>query len=321
MKILVIKRDKIADMLLTTPLLQHLRQVLPDARIDVLANDYNAWVVDRHPAITRLWVYRRARLGRKIRPFAAAHQLWQCVLLRSQNYDYAIIAGGEESARAIKRALWFGAKRTIGFCESEGCKRLLTDPLEALPHQHESERMLGLLMPLGIPPPTKKIYPNFAPSPAAVGVASGWLKKHAVDNYIVIGLGARRAKKQPSTEQILRWTEFFFENRGLRTVFMWTPGTGDNRLYSGDDEIAEPVLRANRPYVYPFRGPLQPAIGLIWRAHCSIFPDSGLMHFAAASPGGVLGLFADTGVSPSLLPDSLVHSRLAFCVSWKLVIS
>ena len=29
------------------------------------------------------------------------------------------------------------------------------------------------------------------------------------------------------------------------------------------------------------------------------FPDSGLMHFAAASPGGVLGFFAETDVSPS----------------------
>jgi ADP-heptose:LPS heptosyltransferase len=30
----------------------------------------------------------------------------------------------------------------------------------------------------------------------------------------------------------------------------------------------------------------------------SLFPDSGLMHFAAASPGGVLGFFAETDVSP-----------------------
>jgi ADP-heptose:LPS heptosyltransferase len=29
-----------------------------------------------------------------------------------------------------------------------------------------------------------------------------------------------------------------------------------------------------------------------------VFPDSGLMHFAAASPGGVLGLFAETDISP-----------------------
>ena len=39
-------------------------------------------------------------------------------------------------------------------------------------------------------------------------------------------------------------------------------------------------------------------IGIIWLAKKSIFPDSGLMHFAAASPGGVIGLFAETNISP-----------------------
>src|SRR2546425_599670 len=44
--------------------------------------------------------------------------------------------------------------------------------------------------------------------------------------------------------------------------------------------------------IHPFRGPIPEALGLIWQAAASVFPDSGLMHFAAASPGGVLGLFA-----------------------------
>jgi heptosyltransferase-3 len=45
MKILIIKRDKIGDMLLVTPMLQHLRQSLPHATIDFLANDYNYFVL------------------------------------------------------------------------------------------------------------------------------------------------------------------------------------------------------------------------------------------------------------------------------------
>jgi ADP-heptose:LPS heptosyltransferase len=63
--------------------------------------------------------------------------------------------------------------------------------------------------------------------------------------------------------------------------------------------VAQPILDADIPYIHPFRGPLREALGLIWSAKASVFPDSGLMHFAAASPGGVLGLFAETDVSPS----------------------
>lgn len=299
MKILVIKRDKIGDMLLTTPLLRHLRRALPNARIDMLANDYNAWVVARHSAIDKLWVYRRARVGSEIRFGAAIGQLWQTLQLRRQSYDVAIIAGGEESPRATKRVLRLAAKRTIGFCSSEPCKRALSDPLEPAPSQHELGRMLRLLQPLGIDPPNEAIYPEFTPDATADGAARAWLAGRQLSKYVIIGLGARRAKKQPSTEQVLRWAEYFFKRWQLPTVFLWTPGSRDNAVYPGDDDIAEPVVRAQRDYIHPFRGELQSAIALIWHARCSILPDSGLMHFAACSPGGVLGLFADTKVSPS----------------------
>jgi heptosyltransferase-3 len=55
--------------------------------------------------------------------------------------------------------------------------------------------------------------------------------------------------------------------------------------------VAAPVLAAGRADIHPFRGPILQALGLVWGAAASVFPDSGLMHFAAASPGGVVGLF------------------------------
>jgi ADP-heptose:LPS heptosyltransferase len=97
---------------------------------------------------------------------------------------------------------------------------------------------------------------------------------------------------------VLRWSAGLHARWGLATVFMWTPGRRDDPGYPGDDDVAQPVLDARAPHIYPHRGPVQEALGLIWSARISLFPDSGLMHFAAASPGGVLGLFAETDVSP-----------------------
>jgi len=107
-----------------------------------------------------------------------------------------------------------------------------------------------------------------------------------------------QTKKQPSTAQVLSWSAYFKKQWGLDTVFMWTPGKSDDPMYPGDDEVAQPVLDAKAPQIFAHRGPIWEALGLIWSAKTSIFPDSGLMHFAAASPGGVLGLFAETDVSP-----------------------
>ena len=128
------------------------------------------------------------------------------------------------------------------------------------------------------------------------------------------------------------WRRAEFRRRwNLATVFMWTPGKSGDPLYPGDDDVAQPVLDANAPDIHPFRGPIPEALGLIWSARTSLFPDSGLMQFAAASPGGVLGFFAETDVSPAPaqwaprgpradfleakqsvaeLPDALVYDRL-----------
>ena len=88
------------------------------------------------------------------------------------------------------------------------------------------------------------------------------------------------------------------DRHGLHTLLVWTPGRADNPDYPGDDDVAEPIVARGLPFIHPYRGGLEPTIARVWHARASVFPDSGLMHLAAASPGGVLGLFAQVSVSP-----------------------
>jgi len=83
MKVLVLKRDKIGDLLLTTPPLAQLKAALPQIETHLLANDYNAWVVAGNPHADRLWVYRRVRHGGRVSLGAAWDWLWQSLALRS----------------------------------------------------------------------------------------------------------------------------------------------------------------------------------------------------------------------------------------------
>ena len=301
MRILVIKRDKIGDLLLTTPMLAHLRRSRPGDEIHLLANDYNAWVVKDAPEIDRLWVYPRVRTGRTVSLSAAIGSTWQLLALRRARFDVAIVANGTESHRAIKRALGVGAKRVIAYVDDPARWPRVSDPLRVDLELHEADALLATLAPLGIAAPTEPLWPTFALPAAQQTFAESWLAERglATRKYVVLGLGARRAKKQPTRDQILRWSERFKRDLALDTVFMWTPGNSDSPLYPGDDDVAQPVLDAKAAWIHPFRGPILPALGLIWNARTSLFPDSGLMHFAAASPGGVLGFFAETDVSPA----------------------
>ncbi|MGE0876224.1 MAG: glycosyltransferase family 9 protein [Burkholderiales bacterium] len=301
MKVLVIKRDKLGDMLLTTPLLAHLKASLPQAQLHLLANDYNAWVVAGNPHIDRLWVYRRVRHGGRVSIAAALDWLLQTRRLRRERYDWVIVANGDESPRAIRRGLALRGARTVAYCADASAYPGLSDALPPDRGAHEMDRLLAMLAPLGIGMPQAPPLPRYVLPQASADFAARWLAGRglAAGRYVVLGLGARRPKKQPDTAQVLRWSEHFKRRLGLDTVFMWTPGRSDDPLYPGDDATAQPVLDARAPQIHPHRGPLAEALGLVWSARTSIFPDSGLMHFAAASPGGVLGLFAESDVSPS----------------------
>ena len=338
MKVLVIKRDKIGDLLLTTPLLALLKAAVPQVETHLLANDYNAWVVADDPHVDRVWTYRRVRNAGRVSIGAIWQWLGQSLALRRERYDWVIVANGDESPRAIRRGLSLRGTRTVARCADASAYAGLTDPLPPDGSGHEIERLLALLAPLGISPPAQKVLPAYVLPRKCSAFALGWLSEHGLvpGKYVVLGLGARRPKKQPGTAQVLAWSAHLKQRWNLDTVFMWTPGKSGDPLYPGDDEVAQPVLDTvaggQAPQIRPFRGPISEALGLIWSARASIFPDSGLMHFAAASPGGVLGLFAETKVSPapaqwaprgknsdyleadrsvSELPEALVYEHLA----------
>lgn len=311
MKVLILKRDKIGDMLLVTPMLEHLRRSLPQARIHMLANDYNAWVLDRNPNIDRLWVYPRVRHGATLRPMAVLTQLLQRFELKREKFDFAIAAGGVVSPRAIGRIVSIGARRSIAYVPPEGpgndaLMRKLTDPQPYDKSRHEVESNLHLLTPLGVAPPPRPIYPKYLPEAHWRDDGERWVRKQGLTpgRFVLIGLNARRVKRKPTTRQILDWSKHFKEKLGLDSVLIWQPGPASDRVYPGDDEIVGPFLADLPPYLKPFSNQedVRAALGVAWHAALSILPDGGFAHLASVTPGGVIALFAETDVSPH--PDN-----------------
>jgi hypothetical protein len=60
------------------------------------------------PRVTRTWTYPRVREGRRVRPLAALAHVPVTLELRRQRFDAALVMNGDESPRAIRRALWTG---------------------------------------------------------------------------------------------------------------------------------------------------------------------------------------------------------------------
>jgi len=297
-KMLIIKRDKIGDLVLTLPIFELVKSQRPDIELHLLANTYNGWVVENNPHIDKLWLYPRVREGGRISFKALITQMWQIAQLRRERFDWIVVAGGSASKRANYRARQVAASTThiVAYCDP-GERTGISDAFPIPESGHETERIAALLVPLDIridcvkemPPPT------FHPRSAWLDSATAFLAGRGLvqGQYVMLGIGARRRARQPSGAQVLRWANLLRERFSLHTVFTWTPGKRDDQLYPGDDDIAEEVLSACPTWLHPYRGDLGTVVGLTWLAATSIYPDSGLMHVAAACPGDVLGLFAD----------------------------
>jgi len=304
MKIIFLKRDKLGDLLLATPTLQIIKKKYPESILSVIAPESSSWILKNAPFIDKLYSYPQLKSFSFKSITALFIQLFIFLQIRNENYDIAIAGGGEYSHRAVKRLLWLKAKRNITYIPKNKSIRGITDPIletAELKTLHESERIAKLLNPI-IQTKSNFVIPQvyFDPPKAWLKKAESFLRSHKIKNkkYIIFGLGARREKKQASKEQIIETALYVYKKYKMKTILVWTPGSKYNENYPGDDEIAYEILLGGGKEIVPLRAPLDLTIGAIWLARKSIFPDSGLMHFAATSPGGVIGLFAETSISP-----------------------
>lgn len=306
MKIIILKRDKLGDLLLTTPMLQLLKQYFPSSTLSVVAPQSSAWILKDATFIDKLYSYPQPKSFNMKGILSFIRQFYIFLKIRCEHYDIAIAAGGEYSHRAVKRILWMKAKKTISYVPKNKIIKGVSDPIFELNQKeniiHESLRIVKLLNP--IIPLQKKLklpQPYFQPPKDWLKKAESFLTHHQLQKkkFFVFGLGARREKKQASKNQIIATANYIYKKYQIKTILVWTPGSKKNKEYPGDDEVANEIMNGAPKEIIPLRAPLDLTIGIIWLARKSIFPDSGLMHFAAASPGGVIGLFAETNVSPN----------------------
>jgi len=145
-RVLVRGTNWIGDAVLTTPALTALRAGFPDARIALLAKTAVAELLQGHPAVDDIVLYRdpgpHAGLGGK---------LSLAIQLSRGRYDLAILFQNAFEAAAITALA--GIPNRYGFA-TDGRSLLLTHRVPLTPNirrRHQVEYYLDLLRPLGIP--------------------------------------------------------------------------------------------------------------------------------------------------------------------------
>ena len=136
--VLVIRPDRLGDVVLSTPVYQTLKKAFPHLHISVLVDSGQAELLADNPNISQVFAFDPKQ------PLNAFRQL------RDEQFDLALTLNKKFSATATFFSLCSGAKIRVGYDHPENAwAHNIRVPLEG-PPRHESENNLDLLRALGI---------------------------------------------------------------------------------------------------------------------------------------------------------------------------
>lgn len=308
-RVLVIQRDNIGDLVLITPFLRVLRACLHDARIDALVNSYNAPVLERNPDLDVVHVYVKA----KHRSAGASlvrlywERAWLWIALRRARYDLAILMTGHFSYSSLRPARVAGACHIAGYAdESPGARHLdLAVDERTLEHPHvvrRSEALLRVLLP------EDRLRAHWTPPMPACRVVADAALSASLERrlegafagrpalVIAVHISARKVEQRWPVAHYIELMRRLHAARACCFVLLWAPGASDNALHPGDDAKAAAILAQSADIpVWPCPTETLPLlIAALSLADLLVCSDGGAMHLAAALACPIVALFGNS---------------------------
>ena len=296
-KILVVRRDNIGDLICTLPLLASLREKYPAGRIDLLANSYSAAVVNGNEDIDNLYVYTKAKHSAGALSVVSAywHRVSLTVELFANRYDYVVLANVGQLPRPLRWAKLIRPRNVVGFAETgKVLPKILNCPilLDRKNQLHEIEYIMQLMQAFGGAERIKS--PVINPDPNAHARAKIQITSSGNRRIIGFNLSARLPSQQWAIDN---WVSIIREfAKTYRCVVFWSPGSINNPMHPGDDEKANAVLEDLQGLeVIGFKtSNLEELIAGMSLLDCLITADGGAMHIGAACGKPVVALFGDS---------------------------
>jgi heptosyltransferase III len=268
--VLVIRPDRLGDVVLSTPVYETLKKAYPHLSINVLVESVQAELLKDNPNINRILAYDPRQ------PLTIFRQL------RDEHFDLTLTLIKKFSATATFFALCSGAKIRVGYDHPENAwVHNIRVPAEG-PPQHESENNLELLRALGIHEIQNqpKLYFNPQETQKIVGILQQF-RTSWNQPVVLVKTGTRIAKWG------WQWEKFQTVIEGLlESAQVW--------LINGPGEEAElKTAIANmqkKPQLLPLLTAKELAL-LIQECDVLLCNHTGIMHLASAVDKPVCAIF------------------------------
>ena len=265
MRILIIHTAFIGDIVLSTPLIQKIRDIYPESEIDYLTLPGNKSIISNNPNLRDIILYDKKGADKGIKGFFRILKI-----VKNNKYDLAIIP--HRFIRSIMLAKMAGIKKLVGFDVATG-SFLLTDVRHYDMKKHEVERLLDLVdyngerVPLGI-------YPSEEDYKKINEILNG----RQYRNLITVAPGSQRPEKIWPMEKYDELIKRLTENK--ENLIAITGGKAEKSLKSdiviSNDSAPIHIGSAfEKPFVIGIFGPGKRGLGFFpWTEKSNVIEDN-----------------------------------------------
>lgn len=287
-KILIVRLDRIGDVVLSTPVIKALRDAYPNAHIAMMVRPYARDIVEGNPFLNEVIVYDKDGAHRGI-----AGNLRFAGELRDKGFDIAIILHPTNRAHIV--ASLAGIPERVGYGKKTGF--LLT---RKIPHtkqfgmKHEIDYALDVLRYIGIEPKDRALYmPINGDSERKVEKMLGENGVKSSDLLVAVNPGASCASKRWGIKNFADVANSLVEKYGARVAIV--SGNIDKRF---GDELASLIRKG--AINLSGKTSIGDIASLLKRCKLFISNDSGPVHIGCAVGTPVIAIFgrSDRGLSP-----------------------
>jgi lipopolysaccharide heptosyltransferase II len=287
-RILIVRTDRIGDVLLSTPVIAAVRKAYPSAYIAMMVSPVARDIIDGNPYLDEVVIYDKD----------VGHRSWWhswrfARALRRKRFNLALILHPTNRVHLVTYAS--GIPRRIGYNRKFGF--LLTDRIKHAKHlgeRHERDYNLDLARFIGVPTLDDNLYMPIRAS-SEQWVAELFCRQGISEGMPLVALhpGASCPSKIWPHERFAQVADALSRQYGCTTIVVAGPA---------DRGLSERVVRAMRSPVINLAGQtsLSQLASVLKRCRLFVSNDSGPVHLACAVGVPVVAIFGrnQPGLSP-----------------------
>jgi len=287
--ILIVRTDRIGDVVLTTPSIKALRQAYPDTEISILVRPYTKPLVDGNPYLDNVFIDDRLSVHKGLLGFLRLVRM-----LQKNKFDCAIIY--HTKRRTNLACFLAGIHYRIGY-KNEKYGFFLTDPIKDTRHlgqRHEAQYCLDLLQHLGInSDDLELLVPMQKDAEQWVNQLFANRQLSSEEKLIVIHPGASDPSKRWPEHRFKELIKKLREHYSCKVVMI---GANETK------QITHNILESNFRNIIDLTGQisLSQLISLLKKTDVLISNDSGPVHISAGVGTPVVSIFTrnQRGINP-----------------------